>query len=82
MTQLFEAIENAVDQTGIAGKDKRSFKPHITVARPKKHVYTKHINLVELEKMNVLVEQLILYESQPSMNGSVYLPFHQFRFVS
>lgn len=78
MRQIFELIESAVDQTKIAGKDKHSFLPHITVARPKKPAYLKPITPVILENKSVFVNELILYESQPTPQKSIYIPLHRF----
>ncbi|MDP8208342.1 MAG: RNA 2',3'-cyclic phosphodiesterase [Candidatus Electryonea clarkiae] len=73
--KLHESIENIVFEEGIE-KDKRPFKPHLTIGRVKQMEKTSRLpdllDEVELETVNVPVKHITLFRSKLTPEGPIY----------
>jgi RNA 2',3'-cyclic 3'-phosphodiesterase len=71
---LYQKVSSALQRVGIA-PDERQFKPHITIARlPRRigDVQAAVAALSDLSSPEALVQEICLYESQLSQDGSIY----------
>lgn len=76
--QLFFAIERALSVLNFP-KENLPFQPHITLCRKRKRWGRFYLEPILLEKEMMVIEELILYQSQINEEGSVYLPLHRFK---
>lgn len=74
---LFRQLDDAIDALGL-GKEERSFAPHITLGKFQGPDHTGES--IPIADCSLSANQLILYESQPSSEGSQYTPLQTFIF--
>jgi 2'-5' RNA ligase len=75
LDSLYRLLESACEPVGFA-KEKRSFKPHLTLARIRddrgvQPLISKHLE-TKIEPVEWQVRDLVLYESKLQPTGSVY----------
>lgn len=83
-TNLLKICSDLEDQMELFGfdKERREFKPHITLLRFRgSEDYKKLAELftVKISGIKTTAEKLILYESKLLSTGSVYSPIHEFK---
>jgi 2'-5' RNA ligase len=78
---LYDKIEDVLSNYGIQ-KEKRKFKPHLTLLRIKNSYETDFLSkLLEVKFEPVIFEsdKIVLYKSELFSTGSVYKSLHKFR---
>ncbi len=73
LTEIKENLEAELEKLGFA-KEKRRFKPHLTIARlrePSKDLVSKHLEN-KIEPVGFEVSGIVIYESELRPTGSVY----------
>lgn len=83
LEKLALAIHNQTEKIGFA-KEKRSFKPHLTIGRikyinDKKRFYQVIENYQKLVYQKIMVSEIILYQSILQPAGPVYKPLEIFK---
>ena len=78
LENLFQQLDEAAVQSGLNRED-RSFKPHITLAKARHRI--KSFDPIIFDKLHILIQELVLYESQPTKVGSHYIPLKKFTFT-
>ena len=76
LSRLSQHISAAMDACGLS-KDEREFIAHLTLARFRHHSLPS-LKTSTTEKISHRVHEIILFESKPNENGSLYLPLHAF----
>lgn len=77
LKKIYDLLENECEKIGFR-KEKRNFKPHLTIARirqPEKsfELAKKHLEN-EFEPVGFEVSEIVIYESRLQLTGSVYFP--------
>jgi 2'-5' RNA ligase len=77
LKKIYDLLENECEKIGFR-KEKRNFKPHLTIARirqPEKsfELAKKHLEN-EFEPVGFEVSEIVIYESKLQPSGSVYFP--------
>lgn len=83
MLSLFENLEKAFAEIGIE-KEKRSFQPHLTLGRMRSVKNLENLKEKVKEEQNVfigniIVDNIVLFQSKLSRNGPAYMPVKVFK---
>jgi 2'-5' RNA ligase len=85
LKKLFEVVENELSKMGIP-REVREFKPHVTICRLRSQA-NKNMLINKLNKFkskffgDILVNEVILFESKLSPRGPTYIPIKRFRLI-
>lgn len=71
LSSLHHQLQQALEQRGFPGTT-RPFRPHVTLARMKYN--NKHLAIELNPPIEMMVSEIILYESQLSDTSNVYIP--------
>lgn len=73
---LKKSIDSCLYSAGFP-EEKRSFAPHLTIGRVRKHSY-KEIQFPPVEKLSFEISKVILFKSELKRTGSVHTPLKTF----
>lgn len=59
-------------------KDKRKFKPHITLARDPRNIKKEYLNSIPVEKIESYVDSFSLMSSELTKNGPIYTELYRY----
>ncbi|WP_423064116.1 RNA 2',3'-cyclic phosphodiesterase [Candidiatus Paracoxiella cheracis] len=74
---LFNSLDAAAKTAGLPG-EARAYRPHITMAKFGRR--KRRFDPVLFEKFTLHAEELVLFHSKPTEQGSEYIPLKTFRF--
>jgi RNA 2',3'-cyclic 3'-phosphodiesterase len=80
LAQLYNQVEQAVERHHFA-KEQRPYLPHITLCRSKKKHFLR-MEPILLADFQAPISSLILYQTQSTAHGSVYLPLEKWSLKS
>lgn len=80
LLKLYTKIETVMTDLNYLAED-RKYQPHITLLR-QKNKRSFHILPINLNNYQLPVNELILYKSEITKEGSIYHPLHRFKFRS
>lgn len=80
MQQLNEILETECERKGFE-KEKRNFKPHLTIARLREPAKSKELVVKHLRNdfgaIEFAVSEIVIYESRLQKSGSIYTKYKQ-----
>ncbi|AAO90579.1 RNA 2',3'-cyclic phosphodiesterase [Coxiella burnetii] len=76
LSQLFFNLDQAAEKAGLA-REERLFLPHITLAKSRRPI--RHFDPLDCD-LSIHAEELVIFESRPTNDGSQYVPLYKFQF--
>jgi 2'-5' RNA ligase len=74
LEKIFDLIERRLVKKGIP-KEKKPFSPHLTLGRVKENI--KILQDFDFKKEEILIEEIILFESILTPQGPIYKPIYK-----